>query len=186
MTGAAEMPSPSSHGSAAPSLAGFAVRDARPDELDAAGRVVVDAYIAAGEDDSADGGYLELVADARGRSRDCAVLVAVEEGSGRVLGSVSYVDGPGNPFAELEREGEAGFRMLGVAPAAQGRGVGDALVRACIDRARASGREALAISTVESLAAARRLYRRLGFERVAERDFDPVPGVHLIAYRLAL
>lgn len=167
-------------------MTGIIVREARPEELDAAGQVVVAAYLATGDPDSTDSGYLALVADARGRAGQCAVLVAVDEGSGELLGSVSYVPGPGNPFAELEREGEAGFRMLGVAPAAQGRGVGEALVRACVERACADGREGVAITTVEAFAAARRLYGRLGFERVPDRDFDPVPGVHLIAYRLSL
>lgn len=187
MRGAPPLPQPDGPiaSARAASATAFVVREARPDELDAAGQVVVAAYRAAGEADDQHG-YLAIVADARGRSRHCAILVAAEEGSGRLIGSVSYVDGPQNPFAEVEVEGEAGFRMLGVAPGAQGRGVGEALVRACIERARADGRRAVAISTGPSLLAAQRLYERLGFVRVPERDFDPVPGVHLIGYRLEL
>ena len=33
---------------------------------------------------------------------------------------------------------------------------------------------------------AHRIYERLGFTRVPERDWSPRPGVHLYAYSLAL
>jgi ribosomal protein S18 acetylase RimI-like enzyme len=167
-------------------VSGVVVRDARPDELEMAGRLVAEAYVAAGVLDADHVEYLEEIRAAARRAVHCPVLIAVEEGSGDILGSVTYVPGAGNPYAELEVEGEAGFRMLGVAPAAQHRGVAGALVRACIERARAAGRLGLAISTGDDMAPARRLYEGLGFRRAPERDFDPVPGVHLIAYTLAL
>jgi ribosomal protein S18 acetylase RimI-like enzyme len=163
----------------------FAVREAHPDELDVAGGLVADAYEAAGVI-SSDTWYLDKIRDARGRFRHCPILLAVEEGSGTVLGCVTYVPGPGNPFSELEQEGEAGFRMLGVAPWAQRRGVGEALVQACIERALLAGRRGLAISTGPEMRSAHRLYERLGFRRAPGRDFDPVPGVHLLAYSLPL
>jgi len=162
------------------------VREARPDELETAGRLVAAAYVEAGVLDAEDGGYLEEIRDARRRAAHCVVLVAVEEGSGEILGSVAFVPAAGNPYAELELEGEAGFRMLGVAPSAQRRGVGAALVLACIERAREAGRLGLAISTGDDMVPAHRLYEGLGFQRAPARDFDPVPGVHLIAYTLAL
>jgi GNAT superfamily N-acetyltransferase len=167
-------------------VSGITVREARPDELDMAGQMVADAYLAAGVLDSEDHGYLEEIRDAGRRSRACPILVAVEEGSGAILGCVTYVPAAGNPYAELELEGEAGFRMLGVAPVAQRRGVGAALVQACIERARSAGRRGLAISTGGDMVPAHRLYEGLGFVRAPDRDFDPVPGVHLIAYTLML
>lgn len=167
-------------------MSAFTVRVALPDELDAAGRIVVEAYRAHGGPSADEDEYLGEVLDARGRARLCPVLVAVDEASGEVLGSVSYVPGGDNAMAEIEREGEAGFRMLGVSPAAQRRGIGEALVRACIERASADGRQGVAICTELGMHAARRLYERLGFRRAPDRDFDPVPGVHLIAYLLAL
>jgi GNAT superfamily N-acetyltransferase len=162
------------------------VREARDDELDAAGALVVAAYEAQGGIDGEDGrGYLEFVRDARGRSRHCPIFVAVDD-AGTLLGCVSYVPGAGNPFAEVETGDEAGFRMLGVDPAGQGRGVGRALVEACIERARADSRPGLAISTGPGMAPAHRLYERLGFRRAPDRDFEPVPGILLWAYVLTL
>ena len=167
-------------------MSGVTVREARPDELDAVGRLVAGAYVAAGVLDAEDGPYLEEIRDAARRAAHCPVLVAVEEGSGEILGSVTYVPAAGNPYAELEVEGEAGFRMLGVAPVAQRRGIGGILVQACVERARAAGRVGLAISTGGDMVPAHRLYEGLGFVRAPERDFDPVPGVHLVAFTLAL
>jgi ribosomal protein S18 acetylase RimI-like enzyme len=165
--------------------AAIAVRVARPAELSAAGEVVVRAYRALGGGDSHEA-YLEHVRDAPARARHCPVLVAVDDVTGEVLGSVTYVPGQGNAFAELAGEDEGEFRMLGVAPEAQGRGVGAALVHACIERARADGRHGIVISTSPLMHAAHRLYERLGFRRAPERDWVPVPGVELRAYVLAL
>lgn len=51
-----------------------------------------------------------------------------------------------------------------VAPAARGRGVGEALVRRAIDIARESGAETIDLTSRPAREAAHRLYRRLGFE----------------------
>lgn len=112
------------------------------------------------------------------------VLVAVH-GAGRVLGSVTYAV-HGSRLAELSRPGEAEFRMLGVSPDAQGRGVGRALVVACLDRARRDAARRLVLSTEAVSTTAHRLYERLGFRREPALDWTPVPGVHLIAYVLDL
>jgi len=163
---------------------GFVVRDARPDELAAAGDAVVLAYRALGGDPHEP--YLAEVRDAAGRARHCPVLVAVDSASGAVLGSVTYVPDRRNPFTELAHEDEGEFRMLGVDPGARGRGVGAALVRACIDRARADGRRGMVISTAPVMRAAHRLYEGMGFRRAPERDWVPVPGLVLWAYVLDL
>jgi ribosomal protein S18 acetylase RimI-like enzyme len=109
--------------------------------------------------------------------------VAVDA-SDRVLGAVTYVDGPGNPWAELEREDEAGFRMLAVAPDAQGQGIGRLLAEAMVARARAAGRRGIAIYTRPSMAAAHRLYESLGFLRDPQRDWEFAPGQWLWAMAL--
>ena len=117
-------------------IGGVTVRLARDDELDAAGDLVVAAYRTHPDMEDSDG-YLAHVRDVRGRATATDVLVAVD-GDGRLLGCVSYVRDHTSAFAEVEQPGEAGFRMLGVAAAARGRGVGRALVEACLERARAA------------------------------------------------
>ncbi len=169
-------------------MTSFEVREARPEEHDRAGEVVVRAYLTlevfAGGHAGATA-YLGQVRDVRDRAGECRVLVAVDA-DGTILGCVTYVPDHGSRFAELELPGEAGFRMLGVAPEAMGRGVGRALVEACITLARGADRTGIAISTSPDMAAAHRLYERLGFRRAPARDFSPAPGVRLWAYVLAL
>ncbi|MFN8077180.1 MAG: GNAT family N-acetyltransferase [Kineosporiaceae bacterium] len=157
------------------------VRVARDEELDGAGRVVVEAYRADGIGNAE---YLATVADARSRASSADVAVAVNEG-GEVLGSVTFCL-PGSPWAELSRPGEAEFRMLGVSPAARGQGVGEALVRWCLDRGRAEGVSTVVISSQDVMAAAHRLYDRLGFTRRPDLDWSPVPGVHLLGFERPL
>jgi putative acetyltransferase len=77
-------------------------------------------------------------------------------------------------------------RLLAVAPAGRGQGVGAALMRACIRRARRSGAAALGLHTTDVMQAALRLYARLGFRRTPESDFQPAPGVTAKGFRLDL
>lgn len=159
------------------------IRPARDDqEADQAGRLVADAYFA---DGFADDGYRAELLDGRSRARDATLLVAVDDATGGLVGSVTYVV-PGQPYAEVSRAGEAEFRMLGVDPDAQGRGVGAALVQACVRRARDEGRRALVMCTEVNMHAAQRLYERIGFVRDPERDWRPVRDISLLGYVLEL
>ncbi|MFN8630464.1 MAG: GNAT family N-acetyltransferase [Chloroflexota bacterium] len=155
-------------------MTAFTVREARPDELDDAGRLVADAYLAQGGIDASDPEYLDEIRDARRRAETCPILVAAEEGTGRLLGCVTYVPGPGTPFSEMEVDGEAGFRMLGVAPWAQRRGVGEALARACADRA--EGRAPASPSARSKTASTPGGCTWAGRAGQA-RDFELVPGI---------
>lgn len=128
----------------------------------------------------ADERYLVTLRDVAGRAAHSELLVARAPG-GRIVGSVALVlDGE---FGEvLTSPDEAGFRMLVVDASARGGGVGELLVRTCLDRARASGKRRVVISTDPRMLGAHRLYERLGFRRLAERDWSPMDGVHLLVY----
>ncbi|MEV4492445.1 GNAT family N-acetyltransferase [Micromonospora coxensis] len=166
-------------------MTGPTVRPATPADFAAIARLTVAAYEADGQL-KGEHGYAEVLADVAARAAAGEVLVAVDQASGAVLGSVTFVL-PGTPYAELSGPGEAEFRMLAVDPAAQGLGTGAALVRACVDRATALGCAAVVICVRDGFAvAAHRLYRHLGFVRTPEKDWSPVPGVQLLGLRLAL
>jgi ribosomal protein S18 acetylase RimI-like enzyme len=160
------------------------IRPARPGEYDEVGELVLAAYQTV-PGYHAEPGYEADLRDAAHRAEVAVVLVAVDA-EGRIQGAVTYVAGPDNEYAEWADQDAAGFRMLAVAPAAQRRGVGEALVRACIDRARSEGRGRLVLHSTPSMTAAHRLYERHGFRRAPDRDFTPVPGVRLLGFELSL
>jgi ribosomal protein S18 acetylase RimI-like enzyme len=165
---------------------GLTIRPAEADEYEAIGEMTVRAYATVGDPIQGTPVYTDYEAELRdvaGRMATCTVLVAVDDAN-RLLGAVTYVPGPGTPWSESERDGEAGFRTLAVDPSARGRGVGRALTIACIERARASGRTGLALFTRPAMTTAHRLYGSLGFARDSSRDWEFEPGLWLWSYVL--
>lgn len=160
----------------------FTVRLATQEDLEAVGRITVSAY----RDDgfiAPDDDYIEELSDAARRAREAEVWVAADETG--VLGSVTFC-APGSEFAELSRGNEGEFRMLGVAGHSRRRGVAEALVVRCIERSRELGYDALVLCSMRQMTTAHRLYERLGFHRVPERDWSPVAGIELLGFSLRL
>jgi len=164
------------------------IRKALPAEYAPLGDITAQAYLRDalldyGEEDP----YLPVLKDVAARAAAAEVLVAVD--GDRLLGGVTFVAGPG-PVADIARPGEAEIRALAVAHAARGRGAGEALVRACLDRARATpGCTAVVLSSQRAMRTAHRIYERLGFVRTPERDWNPVPDLDdltLLTYQLTL
>lgn len=158
------------------------IRPARPEEYEKLGELVAGAYLGDGlltygEDDE----YLPELRDAAGRAAGAELFAAADAADGELLGTVTFA-AHGSPYSEIGAPGEAEFRMLGVAPAARGRGVGAALVAACVERARELGLRRLVLSTLPEMRTAHRLYGRLGFIRTPGRDWEPVPGMVLWAF----
>ena len=166
----------------------FLVRPVRPEEYAETGRVTAQGY----HDDqllslhgSADTDYEGRLVDAGRRAAEAELLVAVDE-TGQVLGTVTWCP-PGSVWRELATDdGQGEFRMLSVAAVGRRRGVGGALVQACLDRAQDAGMTEVVISSLPEMTSAHALYAGLGFTRAPELDHSPVPGVHLWAYRLTL
>lgn len=161
------------------------IRTAVPGDYAELGDITAQAYLDDGlldanEDDS----YERALRDVAGRAADAEVLVAALDGV--LLGGVTFAP-PGCRMADIAGPGEAEFRMLSVSRAGRGRGAGEALVRACIQRARAiEGVTRLVLSTQAESPAAHQIYERLGFVRTPERDWSPVPNVPLLTYALEL
>ena len=153
------------------------VEHARPEDFARIADLTVGTYV--------DGGlatpeYAPELADVAGRASRSELLVA-RDATGRLVGSVALV--LSGDFGNVtESDDEAAFRMLVVDPAAQGQGIGELLVLTCLERARAAGKRRMVLSTDPRMTAAHRLYRRLGFSRLPERDWTPQPGIDLQAY----
>jgi ribosomal protein S18 acetylase RimI-like enzyme len=162
------------------------VRNAREEELDTVADVMVAAYAEYLPPDPTGPwlAYREEIRDVRSRLATATLIVADEHGT--IAGAVTY-------YADASREtntpwpsGWAAFRLLGVHPAARGRGIGRRLTTECIGRARAAGCAAVGLHTTELMGVARAMYERLGFVRAPRFDFRPVPAFLVMAYRLDL
>ncbi len=153
------------------------IRRIRPEEHQRAGDICVAAYepfLTGAEDD-----YRDRLHDVAARDTAAEVWVATLDDA--PVGLVTYCP-PGSPWREIGREDEGEFRMLAVDPSAQGSGAGTALARLCEDRARQDGATGMALSSLATMAAAHRVYARLGYARAPDRDWSPLPGVDLLAF----
>lgn len=94
----------------------------------------------------------------------------VEDDGGRVVGVLVVQDDPGDSAALL-------LDNVAVVPAAQGRGVGRALIAFAEDETRRRGRDRVRLYTNALMAENVALYRRLGYAETARRreaGFDRV------------
>jgi len=158
------------------------IRLARPAEYAVAGTLTVEAYRASGFME-ADSPYALKLADGQTRAREAELWVAVE--GDIVLGTVTMAP-PSSPWAQVGGPRDLEFRMLAVSATARGRGVGEALTRAVLDRAAELGLTGVALSSSTEMAAAHRIYERLGFRRTPEKDWSPSAGTMLLTYRIDL
>lgn len=101
----------------------------------------------------------------------------IAEMDDRVVGSIFLVKGAAPGVGKL--------RLLYVEPDTRGAGVGGALVRACIERARAIGYASLELWTNSILTAALHLYQRAGFVLVDEAPHESF-GKHLVGQTWSL
>jgi ribosomal protein S18 acetylase RimI-like enzyme len=164
----------------------FEIRPVTPSEHSEAGRVTARAYeefAPHGVSPNAD--YLRRVADVATRIRHGLVLGAFEDG--RPIGTVTLehegrIPG-GHPRPPLQPD-QAHVRMLGVDPPSRGRGVGRALMDACVAAAREAGKRRITLETTEAMVTARRLYESMGFRRGEDLVFED--GFRLRTYELTL
>jgi GNAT superfamily N-acetyltransferase len=142
------------------------VRAARSDEYARVGELTVAAYRGLAVDHLW-GGYESEIMETATRAKGAEIFVA--DIDARVVGAVTYVSDHSSPWSEWTLPGEAQFRLLAVDAAVRGRGVGEVLAHACLDRARAAGQPVI-IHTTPWMETARRMYERLGFVRRPDRD----------------
>ena len=167
----------------------FVIRMARAEEYGMVGQLTADAYRADGLLEAADhpveSTYEDKLIDAARRAREAELWVAAEE-DGQILGTVTWCP-PGSSWRQLAlRDDQAEFRMLSVAPIGRRRGVGRAMVEACLSRARQDQMSEVVIWSHPLMVGAHRLYLAMHFERAYDLDGSPAPGVHLWGFRLPL
>ena len=158
------------------------IRALRDEDVPAVSALSLAAYATAGHFDANDA-YAASVRDVAGRRSHGELLVAEEDGV--VVGAVMLCSSD-SEYAEVSRDDEMEFRFLAVDPQRWGQGIGESLVLACEEHARASGIPAMTICVIDINTVAHRFYERLGYSRLPERDWQPRPGVDLWGFQKAL
>jgi ribosomal protein S18 acetylase RimI-like enzyme len=150
----------------------ISLRDARRDELDRLSRLLEETYreFQAHFTDDLWPAYVGEIVDVRSRLGDSELIVA--ELAGRLVGTVGFYPEAWRSALERWPVGWASIRTLAVLADARGRGVGAALARECVRRARKRDAVAVGLHTNPFMAAANRLYGRLGFCRAPEFDIE--------------
>lgn len=163
------------------------IRDARESERDAIRDITEKAYVE----------YVEAMTESL-RVEYCRRLLTtletqglvdriVAEYGGNIVGSVLLYPSASSANERVIRNpGWAELRLLAVLPSARGRGVGAALVKECIRRARNYGAKTIGLHTKDEMHSAVHLYERLGFVRFHELDFSPATGVVIKGYYCSL
>ena len=129
-------------------------------------------------------GYEDEIRDVRRRLARATLIVA--DDGGRFAGAVTYYPDATKETNVAWPPSWAVFRLLAVHPDVRGRGIGRLLTEECIRRARVAGRDAVGLHTTHLMNVARAMYERIGFVRVPELDFFPMPTFRVTAYRLTL
>ena len=166
------------------------IRDARDGDREAIQNVTLSAYqeyamiMPAHWED-----YRQNILDTLAEVKPAEQIVA--EQAGAIVGTVlmypagTILDRPDETTNSLEWPE---VRLLAVAPAARGQGVGAALMQECIRRARRAGVAALTLHTTDMMQVAMRMYERMGFVRMPQLDFYPAEDEDIVikGFRLTL
>ena len=118
--------------------------------------------------------YVHHLRDAATRDREAELWVATPDDSEEILGTVTVCP-PGSPWREVAREGEGEFRMLAVAPAARGAGVGAALLDLVVEHFRREGASRVVMSTLPRM--------RCGPAHLRAGRLHPAARARLVARR---
>ena len=116
------------------------------------------------------------------------------EGEGRIFGAIALTEKPQGDFqkANWSRNLSEGaylvINALAVDPRIQRRGTGSAIIRFCIEKARAEGYKAIRVDIVPTNVPARRLFEKNGFTFVGDVDLElkigHVPSFSLYEFNL--
>ncbi len=161
------------------------IREIEPSEYADAGTVTADAYreFQSKVNPEADyEAYLAEIADIASRAPRTTILVAVDRGE--IVGSTTLeITGRIHADTPPPDDDEIHIRMLGVAPAARGHGVGKALMEATLALAAELGRTRITLHTTDLMVTARHMYEAMGFSLEPGKVEMP-SGICLFAYTL--
>lgn len=172
-------------------MSNLIIRNANPEEFDAIGKLMVDAYSALEGFPNAKEipEYFDTLANiGRLTERPHTELIVAINSHEEVLGAVLYISNPkyyGVSKLDMNFTATSAFRLLAVSNYTRGLGVGRSLINACIEKAKKANHKQLIIHSTEFMVAARAIYAKLGFIRFDDIDFEQ-DGVEVFGYQLGL
>lgn len=165
---------------------GYVVRNARPEEFSAIGRLMVDVYSRLEGFPQQPEYFAMLENIGEITKRPHTELIVAVSAEGIIEGAVVYfsdMSSYGSGGSATAEKNASGFRLLAVAPEARGRGIGRLLTTACIEKARKDKNEQLIIHSTDFMKVAWKMYEKMGFMRSEDLDFMqgelPVSGFRL-------
>ncbi|WP_078546681.1 GNAT family N-acetyltransferase [Litchfieldia alkalitelluris] len=114
------------------------------------------------------------------------VELIVAELNGEIVGSVALFPAKTDAYEGLVEELDyPEIRVLAVSPKARGKGIASRLITECIERSQAKGFDSIGLHTGDFMEDAMKLYKRMGFQRLPQHDFEPAnDGIIVKAFRL--
>ena len=173
-------------GGAAP----LVIRDARPDEFEAVGRMMVAVYsgLEGFPKPEAQPDYYKVLANIGEEAAKAGARLLVALEADGIAGAVvfpSRMSEHGSGATAGDDQHACGFGFLAAEPAARGRGVAKALVERCIELGRDAGKTRIVVHATEAMTTARAILAARGFERTPALDVREGP-MPVFGYRFAL
>jgi GNAT superfamily N-acetyltransferase len=155
----------------------FTVRNARPDEYQELGQLMVQVYshLEGFPKEHEQPNYYKMLAnigELTGKP-DTEILVAVSSDH-KIAGGVVYFSDMqyyGSGGMATKEQNASGFRLLAVDPLTRGKGIGKTLVNECIKKAKSRNHNQVIIHSTKAMQTAWKIYEALGFKRSEELDF---------------
>ncbi len=169
----------------------YTVRNARPEEFDAIGKLMVRVYsqLEGFPKESEQPEYYKLLHNIGEFTNkpDTELIVSVSQ-EDRIVAAVVFcgdMQHYGSAGTATQEKNAAGFRLLAVDPSARGQGLGKLLMNECIRRAREKKLSQVIIHTTKAMQQAWKMYEDIGFKRSEDLDFLQ-RGFPVFGFRLKL
>jgi GNAT superfamily N-acetyltransferase len=155
----------------------YTVRNAKPDEFDEIGKLMVQVYsqlegfpkIAEQPD------YYKMLSNVGELTKKPETeLIAAVSPRGKIAGGVVYFGDMkyyGSGGTATKEQNASGFRLLFVNPLFRGQGIGKLLTNECIRKAKDKKLDQVIIHTTMAMQTAWKMYENIGFKRSEDLDF---------------
>ena len=168
----------------------YIIRNAKPEEFEKIGKLMVNVYsqLEGFPKQDEQPAYYEMLANIGELTKKPAteLLIAVSP-NGEIEGGVVYFSDMqyyGSGGTATKEKNAAGFRLLAVAHAARGKGIGKLLTNECIQKTKQKNLSEVIIHSTRAMQTAWSMYETLGFKRSEDLDFMqgelPVFGFRLL------